>query len=217
MTVTPLGRDQDCSLKNREPDVPPSWFLDPGGWSKTAAVSLYFIFPGICTLSLLFSPFFNWTIRYFDVTFLEFVVYSGDHPSVRCGIGEDRLPFCGLVFCLSDSLSLIISWHLFLLGEFASSRSRALSFDLVYLSIGWNPPSSAFCRAGFLYLDGYFLIYVGKIFFNDFVKYVFCAFELVFFSFFYSYYSKVRPFHGVPDFLDILCYDLFGFGVFLDC
>ncbi|KAL6060155.1 hypothetical protein STEG23_004044 [Scotinomys teguina] len=29
-----------------------SWFLDPGGWSKTATVSLYFIFPGICTLSL---------------------------------------------------------------------------------------------------------------------------------------------------------------------
>ncbi|KAL6088179.1 hypothetical protein STEG23_034380 [Scotinomys teguina] len=27
-------------------------FLDPGGWSKTAAVSLYFVFPGICTLSL---------------------------------------------------------------------------------------------------------------------------------------------------------------------
>ncbi|KAL6068445.1 hypothetical protein STEG23_028476 [Scotinomys teguina] len=52
MTVTPLGRDQDCSLKIREPDVPASWFLDPGGWSKTATVSLYFIFPGICTLSL---------------------------------------------------------------------------------------------------------------------------------------------------------------------
>ncbi|KAL6078252.1 hypothetical protein STEG23_006509 [Scotinomys teguina] len=29
-----------------------SWFLDPGGWSKTAMVGLYFIFPGICTLSL---------------------------------------------------------------------------------------------------------------------------------------------------------------------
>ncbi|KAL6037068.1 hypothetical protein STEG23_030183 [Scotinomys teguina] len=53
MTVTPLGRDQDCSLKNREPDVPAPWFLDPGGWSKTAAVRLYFIFPGICTLSLI--------------------------------------------------------------------------------------------------------------------------------------------------------------------
>ncbi|KAL6094229.1 hypothetical protein STEG23_022143 [Scotinomys teguina] len=52
MTVTPLGRDQDCSLKNREPDGPAPWFLDPGGWSKTAVVSLYFIFPGICTLSL---------------------------------------------------------------------------------------------------------------------------------------------------------------------
>ncbi|KAL6083343.1 hypothetical protein STEG23_036913 [Scotinomys teguina] len=44
--------DQDCSLKIREPDVLAPWFLDPGGWSKTAAVSLYFIFPGICTLSL---------------------------------------------------------------------------------------------------------------------------------------------------------------------
>ncbi|KAL6038098.1 hypothetical protein STEG23_001147 [Scotinomys teguina] len=52
MTVTPLGWDQDCSLKIREPEVPAPWFLDPGGWSKTATVSLYFIFPGICTLSL---------------------------------------------------------------------------------------------------------------------------------------------------------------------
>ncbi|KAL6064338.1 hypothetical protein STEG23_016751 [Scotinomys teguina] len=34
------------------------------------------------------------------------------------------------------------------------------------------------------------LFIVGKIFFNDFVEYVFCAFELVFFSFFYSSYSK---------------------------
>ncbi|KAL6048257.1 hypothetical protein STEG23_002148 [Scotinomys teguina] len=52
MTVMPLGRDQGCSLKIREPDVPAPWFLDAGGWSKTAAVSLYFIFPEICTLSL---------------------------------------------------------------------------------------------------------------------------------------------------------------------
>ncbi|KAL6092042.1 hypothetical protein STEG23_022248 [Scotinomys teguina] len=57
MTVTPLGRDQDCSLKNREPDCWLSWFLDPGGWSKTAVVGLYFIFPGICTLSLVFMGF----------------------------------------------------------------------------------------------------------------------------------------------------------------
>ncbi|KAL6091725.1 hypothetical protein STEG23_016553 [Scotinomys teguina] len=46
---------QDCSLKIREPEVLAPWFLDPGGWSKTAAVSLYFIFPGICTLSLDFK------------------------------------------------------------------------------------------------------------------------------------------------------------------
>ncbi|KAL6035162.1 hypothetical protein STEG23_027011 [Scotinomys teguina] len=58
MTVTPLGWDQDCSLKIREPEVPAPWFLDPGGWSKTATVSLYFIFPGICTLSLEFKTFF---------------------------------------------------------------------------------------------------------------------------------------------------------------
>ncbi|KAL6084368.1 hypothetical protein STEG23_022610 [Scotinomys teguina] len=37
---------------------------------------------------------------------------------------------------------------LFLLGDFASSCSRAFSFHLVDLSIGWNLPSSAFCKAG---------------------------------------------------------------------
>ncbi|KAL6055217.1 hypothetical protein STEG23_034123 [Scotinomys teguina] len=36
-----------------------SWFLDPGGWSKTATVGLYFIFPGICTLSLVSVPQIN--------------------------------------------------------------------------------------------------------------------------------------------------------------
>ncbi|KAL6087654.1 hypothetical protein STEG23_030580 [Scotinomys teguina] len=36
--------EQGLQLKIREPDVPAPWFLDPGGWSKTAAVSLYFIF-----------------------------------------------------------------------------------------------------------------------------------------------------------------------------
>ncbi|KAL6086073.1 hypothetical protein STEG23_015907, partial [Scotinomys teguina] len=52
MTATPLGQDQDCSLKNREPDVPA--LLVPGSWrlEQDAAVRLYFIFPGICTLSL---------------------------------------------------------------------------------------------------------------------------------------------------------------------
>ncbi|KAL6038103.1 hypothetical protein STEG23_001152 [Scotinomys teguina] len=45
--------DQDCSLKIQEPDVPAPWFLDPGGWSKTAVVRLFFIFPGICILSLI--------------------------------------------------------------------------------------------------------------------------------------------------------------------
>ncbi|KAL6049831.1 hypothetical protein STEG23_009934 [Scotinomys teguina] len=58
-----------------------SWFLDPGGWSKTAAVRLYFIFPGICTLSLvgvgsyiLFShPY--WSVDKFDLV----DVLAGNH------------------------------------------------------------------------------------------------------------------------------------------
>ncbi|KAL6038144.1 hypothetical protein STEG23_010876 [Scotinomys teguina] len=52
MTITPLGRDQDCSLKNREPDVPA--LLVPGSWmlEQDHRVELYFIFPRICTLSL---------------------------------------------------------------------------------------------------------------------------------------------------------------------
>ncbi|KAL6032995.1 hypothetical protein STEG23_018315, partial [Scotinomys teguina] len=49
---------EDCRLKNREPDVLAPWFLDPGGWSKTTAVRLYFIFPGICTLSLVQAQVF---------------------------------------------------------------------------------------------------------------------------------------------------------------
>ncbi|KAL6033566.1 hypothetical protein STEG23_007505, partial [Scotinomys teguina] len=127
--------------------------------------------------------------------------------------------YCFLCFYFIDFCS---QFHYFLAsvpsGDFASSCSRAFSFYLVHVSIGWNPPSSAFWMATFmdrfclnLVLSWNVLFtpsMVGKVFFNDFVEYVFCAFELVFFSFFYSYYSKVGPFHGVPDFLDILCNNL---------
>ncbi|KAL6080706.1 hypothetical protein STEG23_008850 [Scotinomys teguina] len=48
---------------------------------------------------------------------------------------------------------------------------------------------------------------VGKIFFNDFVEYVFCAFELVFFSFFYPYYSKMTLMKGkLVKLLPISCF-----------
>ncbi|KAL6038630.1 hypothetical protein STEG23_012957, partial [Scotinomys teguina] len=40
-----------------------SWFLDPGGWGKSAAVGLYFIFPGICTLSLFFNGIFHFLFK----------------------------------------------------------------------------------------------------------------------------------------------------------
>ncbi|KAL6035865.1 hypothetical protein STEG23_034849, partial [Scotinomys teguina] len=83
MTVTPLGRDQDCSLKNREPDGPAPWFLDPGGWSKTAAVSLYFIFPGICTLSLTFKCSLN--------TYMHICVGVNGDPRKRIGCPGSRV------------------------------------------------------------------------------------------------------------------------------
>ncbi|KAL6030618.1 hypothetical protein STEG23_021592 [Scotinomys teguina] len=54
-----------------------SRFLDPGGWSKTAAVGLYFIFPGICTLSLVLcsnnpTPGTNFDISYSSVVVIEY-------------------------------------------------------------------------------------------------------------------------------------------------
>ncbi|KAL6046660.1 hypothetical protein STEG23_017566, partial [Scotinomys teguina] len=79
MTVTPLGWDQDCSLKIREPEVPaPFWFLNPGGWSKTAAVGLYFIFPGICTLSLNLSSVVSIHIRQLITPRPEDLMLSSD-------------------------------------------------------------------------------------------------------------------------------------------
>ncbi|KAL6033093.1 hypothetical protein STEG23_012577 [Scotinomys teguina] len=51
---------------------------------------------------------------------------------------SEILPMSLIIAFSEDTLSLIISWRLFLLGEFASSYSRAFSFDLVDLSIGEN-------------------------------------------------------------------------------
>ncbi|KAL6082205.1 hypothetical protein STEG23_029174 [Scotinomys teguina] len=82
MTVTSLGRDQDCSLKNREPNVPAPWYLDPGGWSKTTTVRLYFIFPGICTLSL-----FVYMMHYFDrFLYVESFMHFCDDIFQFCGV-----------------------------------------------------------------------------------------------------------------------------------
>ncbi|KAL6058781.1 hypothetical protein STEG23_034403 [Scotinomys teguina] len=75
---------------------------------------------------------------------------------------NDIMKFAGkwmeLENVIEQALSLIISWHLFLLGEFASSHSRTFSFDLVHLSIGWNLPSIAFCKAGFVDRLGLFMV-----------------------------------------------------------
>ncbi|KAL6089516.1 hypothetical protein STEG23_026030, partial [Scotinomys teguina] len=52
MTVTPLGRTRTAALRSESRMCRPlgSWILEVG--ARPPAVSLYFIFPGICTLSL---------------------------------------------------------------------------------------------------------------------------------------------------------------------
>ncbi|KAL6053008.1 hypothetical protein STEG23_023179 [Scotinomys teguina] len=52
MTAPPWSGTRTAALRTESRMCRLSWFMDPGGWSKAAAVGLYFIFLGICTLSL---------------------------------------------------------------------------------------------------------------------------------------------------------------------
>ncbi|KAL6071559.1 hypothetical protein STEG23_024530 [Scotinomys teguina] len=118
--------------------------------------------------------------------------------------------------CLVSNQVLAVP-HSCYISNFISDFINLDALSLPFEKVPWGAEKKHKDRSCFrIHSVNLWLFLVGKVFFNDFVEYVFCAFELVFFSFFYPYYSKVRPFHGVPDFLDILCYDLFGFGVFLD-
>ncbi|KAL6068053.1 hypothetical protein STEG23_032713 [Scotinomys teguina] len=76
-----------------------SWFLDLGGWSKTATVGLYFIFPGICTLSpsrvlaKFCSPSLgipmihnSMAVNYYIQTELECVISKDLLPKSKCKI-----------------------------------------------------------------------------------------------------------------------------------
>ncbi|KAL6036842.1 hypothetical protein STEG23_006951 [Scotinomys teguina] len=58
-----MRKKRDTSRRGREDIELLCWlslFLDPGGRSKTAAVGLYFIFPGICNLSLREDVILEW-------------------------------------------------------------------------------------------------------------------------------------------------------------
>ncbi|KAL6063627.1 hypothetical protein STEG23_010632 [Scotinomys teguina] len=57
-----------------------SWFLDPGGWSKATTVGLYFIFPGICTLSLTCPEIGFSTVQVF-LNPLKLVIEVNPHSS----------------------------------------------------------------------------------------------------------------------------------------
>ncbi|KAL6043138.1 hypothetical protein STEG23_019319, partial [Scotinomys teguina] len=106
--------------------------------------------------------------------FGESLLYQDDEVVLQCTatIHKEQQKLClaaegfGNRLCFLESTSN---------SKFRSNRSvHCRKMGPVYLSI---------------LLTCVFLLVV-KIFFNDFVEYVFCAFELVFFSFFYSYYSK---------------------------
>ncbi|KAL6036851.1 hypothetical protein STEG23_035054 [Scotinomys teguina] len=90
--------DQDCSLKIREPDVPALWFLDPGGSSKTAAVRLFFIFAGICSLSLLQLLMVNCALEILAGDFEDQAMYTFDLCAILKSVmkyhTDFHLPVC---------------------------------------------------------------------------------------------------------------------------
>ena len=54
--------------------------------------------------------FFSWIICSFDDQFLEFFVYFGDQPLVRCGVGEDFSHSLGCLLTMSFALQKPLSF-----------------------------------------------------------------------------------------------------------
>ncbi|KAL6037948.1 hypothetical protein STEG23_018647 [Scotinomys teguina] len=74
-----------------------SWFLDPGGWGKAAAVGLYFIFPGICTPSL---PYLVYNMYKLSMKGSGFVSQVCSFPSPdKCDSVDKRYQDVTLSFC----------------------------------------------------------------------------------------------------------------------
>ncbi|KAL6052287.1 hypothetical protein STEG23_014400 [Scotinomys teguina] len=90
--------------------------------------------------------------------------------STRISVGQES-PSCYISNFISDFINL-----------------DALS--LPFEKVPWGAEKKQKDGPCFIHSVNLCLFIVGKIFFNDFVEYVFCAFELVFFSFFYPYYSR---------------------------
>ncbi|KAL6036256.1 hypothetical protein STEG23_023992, partial [Scotinomys teguina] len=153
-----------------------------------------------------FDVFLELVCQYF-IEYFCIYVHEGDcldkGLSVLLIFSKNQL-FVSLILCivffvsilLISVFNLIISLRLFLLGDFASSSSRAFSFDLVYLSIGWNLPSSAFCKAGFVDRLGLFIV--------SQISWTFCFMtflDLVFSLTDESISSVVVDFHSLSQFL----------------
>ncbi|KAL6093095.1 hypothetical protein STEG23_019398, partial [Scotinomys teguina] len=84
---------------------------------------------------------------------------------------------------------------------------------------GWNLPSSAFCKAGFV--DSFNLVNLSIGESGVLKSPTISVWGLMFGVFLLVLSARLGlwigwAFHEVPDFLDVLVYDLFGFDVFLD-
>jgi hypothetical protein len=66
-------------------------------------VSQPFSIPQLRIFCLALNPIFNRVIWLSELYLLEFFVYIGNKPSLRCRIGKDLFPICVLLFCPIDS------------------------------------------------------------------------------------------------------------------
>ncbi|KAL6039428.1 hypothetical protein STEG23_013002, partial [Scotinomys teguina] len=105
-----------------------SWFLDPGGWSKTATVGLYFIFPGICTLSL---------VSVYYTTLLKAMVLCTDHYYIAlCDDVQGEMKNAVLRSSCQTALGDVILLELGLAPSSSSLHPAPFLMDEGFMMIG---------------------------------------------------------------------------------
>ncbi|KAL6045408.1 hypothetical protein STEG23_020721 [Scotinomys teguina] len=154
---------------------PLSWFLDPGGWSKATAVGLYFIFPGICALSLcqytldnldfsgglLMSP-----IAMYGLVALLLILLAGGAEAFRiCAFNAQRLTLAKVVKepVIDTLVQILTRCDIMVLQEVVDSSQKTVSFLLRELNRVDGSRSYSFLNSSLLgrstYKEKYVYIY----------------------------------------------------------